>query len=360
MEPIHQAAYDGDAEVVERLVAQDRRRLNAQIQGEAIVGGYDVHRCTTLMLAAGRGHDAVVTRLLALGADVGLESRFGYHALDYAARANHASALALLIDASAPINSGGGASLTPLMHAAMHGSRDCVALLITRGGNALDIDAASTFANRTALHWAASFVNTEEAVQLFVLAGANPTLRDWDGLRPLDRAHLVMHEASIDLLEAATVEHQRPRLLLKVRALLDAAHAIEKARADARDKDDSVAEDERQEQEQEQQQQQQQDVFTPRRTRRTVNTRLVAVAPLYLKQRMAQAWELPRVRVVQGPAQDKDDEEEKLVACLKYALGLEGGGGVVVEGQKPAVGMVKGVFVELCELLVPKWDRANV
>ena len=122
-------------------------------------------------------------------------------------------------------------------------------------------------------------------------------------------------------------------------------------------KDDSVAEDERQQQEQEQQQQ---DIFTPRRTRSTVNTRLVAVAPPYLKQRMAQAWELPRVRVVQGPAQDKDDEEEKLVACLKYALGLEGGGGVVVEGQKPAVGMVKGVFVELCELLVPKWDRVNV
>lgn len=35
MEPIHQAAYDGDAEVVERLVAQDGGRLNAQIQGEA-------------------------------------------------------------------------------------------------------------------------------------------------------------------------------------------------------------------------------------------------------------------------------------------------------------------------------------
>jgi hypothetical protein len=33
---------------------------------------------------------------------------------------------------------------------------------------------------------------------------------------------------------------------------------------------------------------------------------------------------------------------------------------VLFEGQEPTVGMVKEVFVELCELLVPKWDRADV
>ena len=49
-----------------------------------------------------------------------------------------------------------------------------------------------------------------------------------------------------------------------------------------------------------------------------------------------------------------------MVACLKYALGLEGGGGVVLfEGQEPAVGMLPEVFVELLELLVPKWDPAQ-
>ena len=49
------------------------------------------------------------------------------------------------------------------------------------------------------------------------------------------------------------------------------------------------------------------------------------------------------------------------MACVKYALGLEGGGGVHEEGMgPPPQGMVDDVFIELCELLVPAWDRANV
>lgn len=52
-----------------------------------------------------------------------------------------------------------------------------------------------------------------------------------------------------------------------------------------------------------------------------------------------------------------EQESEEIVACVKYALGLEDGGGVVLEGQEPAVGMVKELFVELCEMMVPKWAR---
>ena len=66
---------------------------------------------------------------------------------------------------------------------------------------------------------------------------------------------------------------------------------------------------------------------------------------MYLKQRVGHGREPPRVEVVQGQG------GEQLVACLKYALGLEEGG---------MNGMVKEVFVELCEFLVPKWDRGNV
>ena len=57
---------------------------------------------------------------------------------------------------------------------------------------------------------------------------------------------------------------------------------------------------------------------------------------------------------------EEGQEDEERVACVNYALGIEGGGGVVLEGQEPAVGMLPEVFVELCELMVPKWDRANV
>ena len=117
--------------------------------------------------------------------------------------------------------------------------------------------------------------------------------------------------------------------MFKARALLDAAHASNKARTDAQTKGHSAAV-------------QQQEA--------------IAAAPINLHQRVAQVQELPRVSIQQH---DDDNDEEELAACLKYALGLEDGGGVVFEGQEPAVGMLPEVFVELLELLVPKWDPAQ-
>jgi hypothetical protein len=72
--------------------------------------------------------------------------------------------------------------------------------------------------------------------------------------------------------------------------------------------------------------------------------------------------------VGKGQAEDIEEEEERrrqkdeeLVACVKYALGLEGGGGVHEgEGAAPQEGMVKEVFVELCEMLTPTWARADM
>ena len=41
--------------------------------------------------------------------------------------------------------------------------------------------------------------------------------------------------------------------------------------------------------------------------------------------------------------------------------GAGGGRGRYEEGPRPPPqGMVDDVFIELCELLVPAWDRANV
>lgn len=130
-------------------------------------------------------------------------------------------------------------------------------------------------------------------------------------------------------LYAFLAEPDRARSLLKARALLDVAHV-----------------------------------------RDTVGVQLAALglsrelrrhiwklaAPVYLKGRVAAKVDqaLPRVEVVQS---DGEEDDERLVACVKYALGLEGVGVVLFDGQKPTVGMVKDVFVELCELLVPEWDR---
>ena len=82
----------------------------------------------------------------------------------------------------------------------------------------------------------------------------------------------------------------------------------------------------------------------------------VAAAPVYLQQRVAQGQQLPALSVVEH------DNNEQLVACFKYALGLEGGAGIFVamEGAEPPQGMVKEVFVELCELLAPTWARGEM
>ena len=77
MEPIHQAAWDGGVAAIDRLVAEDGRRLNAQIQGKVEVDFLCIEGCTPLMLAAFRGRDAAVARLLALGADTGLQDSEG-------------------------------------------------------------------------------------------------------------------------------------------------------------------------------------------------------------------------------------------------------------------------------------------
>jgi ankyrin repeat protein len=84
MEPIHQAAWDGDVAAIDLLVAEDGERLCAQIQGDVELQTWEAKGCTTLMLAAGKGHDTVVARLLALGADVELSNAEGRQAVHWA------------------------------------------------------------------------------------------------------------------------------------------------------------------------------------------------------------------------------------------------------------------------------------
>ena len=331
MERIHLAAYEGKEADVSQLVQEDGRRLNAQIQGaEVKVWGWYVGGCTPLMLAAWKGHDTVVTRLIELGADVRLSDAQRQHAVHWACRDRRESTLGLLLDAGAALNVLNNLGWAPPTCAACQGvypgATDCVEVLLTRGGDALDVNSKNLGKGQTALHVVARD-GLCQTVKLLLHAGADPTIRDNDGRTPLDDARLHNRASCIALLQAAVAEPQRPRLLLKARALLDAAHAVPKAANDARDKGQ------------------------PPPMQRQAS---VAVAPTYLKRRVMEGHKLLRVQVAES------EEDEQLVACIKYALGLEGGGVVLFEGQEPTVGMVKEVFVELCEMLVPKWDRANV
>lgn len=97
-EPIHIAADLGDVAAIERLVAEDGRRLKAQVQGPYFEDeGYpNVVGMTTLMLAARSEHESAVARLLALGADVGLTDAKRASAIHCTWKA---SILAMLLDA---------------------------------------------------------------------------------------------------------------------------------------------------------------------------------------------------------------------------------------------------------------------
>lgn len=107
LDPIHHAAYYGDIEAIDRLLQEDAGLLNAQFRGRpsVLLTGHDAAECTPLMLAAYRGHDAVVARLLAVGANTNLQSHYDCHATNRACKDNHASTLTLLLDAGTPIKS---------------------------------------------------------------------------------------------------------------------------------------------------------------------------------------------------------------------------------------------------------------
>lgn len=102
-----------------------------------------------LMLAALRGQELLVHKLVARGAAV---NKTGWTPLHYAATGGHVRVLAFLIGAQADVNAESPNGTTPLMMAAMYGNSDSVKLLLESGAEAYPRNdqglAAEDFANR--------------------------------------------------------------------------------------------------------------------------------------------------------------------------------------------------------------------
>ena len=97
----------------------DVNKLNAQ--GESV-----------LMLASLKGQPAFVSKLIKKGADV---NKPGWTPLHYAASGGYASVIAMLLENSAYIDAESPNGTTPLMMAAMYGSEESVNLLLQEGAD---------------------------------------------------------------------------------------------------------------------------------------------------------------------------------------------------------------------------------
>lgn len=88
---------------------------------------------TALMMAALKGRTELCRKLIARGAKL---NRSGWTPLHYAASGEQVSAVRLMLDSGADIDSRSPNRTTPLMMAARYGSEDAAVLLLQRGANA--------------------------------------------------------------------------------------------------------------------------------------------------------------------------------------------------------------------------------
>lgn len=127
-------------ENAKRINRKERKRLNANLLGAAILG-----------------NSADIVRLLKAGADVDATCGTGWAAIHYAAIHGHPDACALLAEKGADVNINDRNGRTPLHYAARLGHREACAALLYKGANVDVIDGN----NETPLDKAKRYNHTE-------------------------------------------------------------------------------------------------------------------------------------------------------------------------------------------------------
>jgi ankyrin repeat protein len=252
--PLHWAAYQLDAALVERLLERGAqanttnrygasplseavKAANAGIVAQLLKAGADVHAAngdgeTALMLAARTGSTAVASALLAAGADVNAREAWrDQTALMWAAEGAFPELVDLFIAHGADVRTRAAANdwgsqitsepraqyrptggLTPLTYAARSGCDACVRSILA-AGEAVD---RPTPDGVTALMLAIDNYEFDTA-KVLLDAGANPHLSDWWGRTAL---YLAVDMNSYAPREAAA------RLRSKSTTAMDLVHAL--------------------------------------------------------------------------------------------------------------------------------------
>ncbi|XP_037289472.1 uncharacterized protein LOC119183120 isoform X3 [Rhipicephalus microplus] len=165
------------------------------LEHNAPVDAASVDRATPLFVAAQNGHLNLVSHLIALNADINLKRTDGATALWIASQMGHTAVVAELLAHGAEVDSTRHDGATPLFKAAHKGYAGLVELLVKQGAS------LGLLKNgESALHAAALFDHLS-VIKLLLAAGADPQLRNQDGLTPLDLAHEASNTQIVDYLK---------------------------------------------------------------------------------------------------------------------------------------------------------------
>jgi hypothetical protein len=192
--PLHRAAFHGDKDLAEQLIAQ-----GSDVNAKSFDG------CTSLHRAAMNNRESVAELLIAHGASVNAKNKEGRTPLHRAAFRGYPAMVELLIAHGANVNAKNNEGRTPLHRAAFRGRETVAALLIAHGAN---VNARSKD-GRTPLHRAARSGH-KALVALLIDQGADINAKSKDGRTPLLEADLYGHDNIVEMLTVADPQFWSP------------------------------------------------------------------------------------------------------------------------------------------------------
>ena len=209
------AAEAADAGLIGAIRAVDEDGVRAAIARGADVTAADPDGTTPLHWAAHADDAAIVGLLLEAGADAAAANRYGVRPLSLACTNGNAAIAGLLLDAGADADTKLAEGETALMTAARTGDLELVRLLLARGA---DVNAAESWRGQTALMWAAAEGHAR-LIPTMLSYGADVSARSAKGWTPLlfavreGRIDVVqtLLEAGVDVEEALPVVQETRR-----------------------------------------------------------------------------------------------------------------------------------------------------
>ena len=171
---LHYASERGDLKVVKVLLNNFYKGANIDVE--------DGDRCTSLMLAAERGHFDISLHLINCGADISKKDGHKRTALHYASERGDLKVVEALLGKGAEIDVEDGDCCTPLMLAAEREHIDILLCLINHGARA-DVYKKDRH-KRTALHYASERGDLK-VVKILLSKGAEIDVEDENCCTPL-------------------------------------------------------------------------------------------------------------------------------------------------------------------------------